>query len=112
MTVRHDVENLVGTVAQMVFVEVDVVETVDVAETAEAAEAAEAAQAAEAVAGVVAESNAQPTAVVELETERFDDVVPVEVVEDAVGCSVVQIDVNPDCPQQRPNSVWPLKPQS
>ena len=86
MTVRHDVENLVGTVAQMVSVEVDVVE------------AAETAEAAEAVVGVVAESNAQPTAVVELETERFDDVVPVEVVEDAVGCSVVQIDVNPDCP--------------
>ena len=86
MTVRHDVENLVGTVAQMVSVEVDVVE------------AAEAAEAAEAVAGVVAERNAQPTAVVELETERFDDVVPDEVVEDAVGCSVVQIDVNPDCP--------------
>ena len=92
MTVRHDVENLVGTVAQMVSVEVDVVEAV------EAAEAAETAEAAEAVVGVVAESNAQPTAVVELETERFDDVVPVEVVEDAVGCSVVQIDVNPDCP--------------
>ena len=46
----------------------------------------------------MAESNAQPTAVVELETERFDDVVPVEVVEDAVGCSVVQIDVNLDFP--------------
>ena len=89
MTVRHDVENLVGTVAQMVSVEVDVVE---------AAETAEAVEAAEAVSGVAAESNAQPTAVVELETERFDDVVPVEVVEDAVGCSVVQIDVNPDCP--------------
>ena len=89
MTVRHDVENLVGTVAQMVSVEVDVVE---------AAESAEAAEVAEAVAGVVAERNAQPTAVVELETERFDDVVPDEVVEDAVGCSVVQIDVNPDCP--------------
>ena len=86
MTVRHDVENLVGTVAQMVSVEVDVVE------------AAEAAEAAEAVAGVVAERNAQPTAVVELETERFDDVVPDEVVEDAVDCSVVQIAVNPDCP--------------
>ena len=83
MTVRHDVENLVGTVAQMVSVEVDVVE---------------AAEAAEAVAGVVAERNAQPTAVVELETERFDDVVPDEVVEDAVDCSVVQIAVNPDCP--------------
>ena len=86
MTVRHDVENLVGTVAQMVSVEVDVVEAV------------EAAEAAEAVAGVVAERNAQPTAVVELETERFDDVVPDEVVEDAVGYSDVQIDVNPDCP--------------
>ena len=86
MTVRHDVENLVGTVAQMVSVEVDVVEAV------------EAAEAAEAVAGAVAERNAQPTAVVELETERFDDVLPDEVVEDAVGCSVVQIDVNPDCP--------------
>ena len=86
MTVRHDVENLVGTVAQMVSVEVDVVEAV------------EAAEAAEAVAGVVAERNAQPTAVVELETERFDDVVPDEVVEDAVDCSVVQIAVNPDCP--------------
>ena len=83
MTVRHDVENLVGTVAQIVSVEVDVVE---------------AAEAAEAVAGVVAERNAQPTAVVELETERFDDVVPDEVVEDAVDCSVVQIAVNPDCP--------------
>ena len=83
MTVRHDVENLVGTVAQMVSVEVDVVE---------------AAEAAEAAAGVVAERNAQPTAVVELETERFDDVVPDEVVEDAVDCSVVQIAVNPDCP--------------
>ena len=83
MTVRHDVENLVGTVAQMVSVEVDVVEAVE---------------AAEAVAGVVAERNAQPTAVVELETERFDDVVPDEVVEDAVDCSVVQIAVNPDCP--------------
>ena len=83
MTVRHDVENLVGTVAQMGSVEGDVVEAVE---------------AAEAVSGVAAESNAQPTAVVELETERFDDVVPVEVVEDAVGCSVVQIDVNPDCP--------------
>ena len=89
MTVRHDVENLVGTVAQMVSVEVDVVE---------AAETAEAVEAAEAVSGVAAESNAQPTAVVELETERFDDVDPDEVVEDAVGCSVVQIDVNPDCP--------------
>ena len=86
MTVRHDVENLVGTVAQMVSVEVDVVEAV------------EAAEAAEAVAGVVAERNAQPTAVVELETERFDDAVPDEIVEDAVGYSVVQIDVNPDCP--------------
>ena len=63
-----------------------------------AAEAVEAAEAAEAVAGVVAERNAQPTAVVELETERFDDVVPDEVVEDAVDCSVVQIAVNPDCP--------------
>ena len=83
MTVRHDVENLVGTVAQMVSVEVDVVE---------------AAEAAEAAAGVVVERNAQPTAVVELETERFDDVVPDEVVEDAVDCSVVQIAVNPDCP--------------
>ena len=86
MTVRHDVENLVGTVAQMVSVEVDVVEAV------------EAAEAAEAVAGVVAERNAQPTAVVELETELFDDVVPDEVVEDAVGCSFAQIDVNPVCP--------------
>ena len=83
MTVRHDVENLVGTVAQMVSVEVDVVE---------------AAETAEAVAGVVAERNAQPTAVVELETELFDDVVPDEVVEDAVGCSFAQIDVNPVCP--------------
>ena len=46
----------------------------------------------------MAERNAQPTAVVELETERFDDVVPDEVVEDAVDCSVVQIAVNPDCP--------------
>jgi hypothetical protein len=89
MTVRHDVENLVGTVAQMVSVEVDVVEAVEAAETAEAAEA---------VAGVVAERNAQPTAVVELETELFDDVVPDEVVEDAVGCSFAQIDVNPVCP--------------
>ena len=86
MTVRHDVENLVGTVAQMVSVEADVVEAV------------EAAEAAEAVAGVVAERNAQPTAVVELETERFDEVVLDEVVEDAVDCSVVQIAVNPDCP--------------
>ena len=86
MTVRHDVENLVGTVAQMVSVEVDVVEAV------------EAVEAAEAVAGVVAERNAQPTAVVELETELFDDVVPDEVVEDAVGCSFAQIDVNPVCP--------------
>ena len=86
MTVRHGVENLVGTVAQMVSVEVDVVEAV------------EAAEAAEAVAGVVVERNAQPTAVVELETERFDAVVPDEVVEDAVGYSVVQIDANPGCP--------------
>ena len=86
MTVRHDVENLVGTVAQMVSVEADVVEAV------------EAAEAVEAVAGVVAERNAQPTAVVELETERFDEVVLDEVVEDAVDCSVVQIAVNPDCP--------------
>lgn len=83
MTVRHDVENLVGTVAQMVSVEADVVEAVE---------------AAEAVAGVVAERNAQPTAVVELEMERFDEVVLDEVVEDAVDCSVVQIAVNPDCP--------------
>ena len=89
MTVRHVVENLVGTVAQMVSVEVDVVE---------AAEAAEAAETAEAVSDVVAERNVQPTAVVELETERFDDVVPDEVEEDSVGCSVGQIDVNPDCP--------------
>ena len=98
MTVRHDVENLVGTVAQMVSVEVDVVEAAETAEAVEAAETAEAVEAAEAVSGVAAESNAQPTAVVELETERFDDVDPDEVVEDAVGCSVVQIDVNPDCP--------------
>ena len=83
MTVRHGVENLVGTVAQMVSVEVEVVEAVE---------------AAEAVAGVVVERNAQPTAVVELETERFDAVVPDEVVEDAVGYSVVQIDANPGCP--------------
>ena len=88
MTVRHDVENLVGTVAQMVSVEVDVVEAVEAAETAEAAEA---------VAGVVAEHNAQPTAVAELEMEQFDEVVLDEVVEDAVDCSVVQIAVNPDC---------------
>jgi hypothetical protein len=92
MTVRHDVENLVGTVAQMVSVEVDVVEAVETAEAAEAAETAEA------VSGVVAERNAQPTAVVEIETERFDEVVPDEVVVGAVGCSVVQIDVNLDCP--------------
>ena len=83
MTVRHGVENLVGTVAQTVSVEVDVVEAVE---------------AAEAAAGVEVERNAQPTAVVELEKERFDAVVPDEVVEDAVGYSVVQIDANPGCP--------------
>ena len=96
MTVRHDVENLVGTVAQMVSVEAEVVE------------AAEAAEVVEVAADVVVESNAQPTAVVELETERFDRksadfdrksaVVEDAAVEAVVDCSVVQIVVNPDCP--------------
>ena len=97
MTVRHDVENLVGTVAQMVSVVAEVVEV-----------AAEAAEAVEVAADVVVESNAQPTAVVELETERFDRksadfdrksaVVEDAAVEAVVYCSVVQIVVNPDCP--------------